>query len=207
MKNTKKKGFTIVELVIVIAVIAILSAILIPTFSNLVAKSKDAALQSNLRNAYTEYATEAAASEEYLELKNVAIKVSGSETFYAYDTDRNSFIQVDDNEDYSYGLIPLYVSSGNYVVCYDVCGLDAEFAIDLIRSSVYGSNWQSLDDPLDEPLEIEYNSATWVGTSENSAEIYWNGVLFAESVSVETDAETGDSRIVVSDTKDWTIFN
>ena len=32
MKNLKKKGFTIVELVIVIAVIAVLAAVLIPTF-------------------------------------------------------------------------------------------------------------------------------------------------------------------------------
>ena len=31
-----KKGFTIVELVIVIAVIAILAAVLIPTFANLI---------------------------------------------------------------------------------------------------------------------------------------------------------------------------
>ena len=35
MKNSNKKGFTIVELVIVIAVIAILAAVLIPTFSSL----------------------------------------------------------------------------------------------------------------------------------------------------------------------------
>lgn len=36
MKNMKKRGFTIVELVIVIAVIAILAAVLIPTFSNVI---------------------------------------------------------------------------------------------------------------------------------------------------------------------------
>lgn len=35
-----KNGFTIVELVIVIAVIAILAAVLIPTFSNLVKKAQ-----------------------------------------------------------------------------------------------------------------------------------------------------------------------
>ena len=39
MKHTNKKGFTIVELVIVIAVIAILAAVLIPTFSNLIKKA------------------------------------------------------------------------------------------------------------------------------------------------------------------------
>ena len=36
MINSRKKGFTLVELVIVIAVIAILAAVLIPTFGNLV---------------------------------------------------------------------------------------------------------------------------------------------------------------------------
>ena len=39
MKKSNKKGFTIVELVIVIAVIAILAAVLIPTFSGLVKKA------------------------------------------------------------------------------------------------------------------------------------------------------------------------
>ena len=39
-KRKNKKGFTIVELVIVIAVIAILAAVLIPTFSSLIKKAK-----------------------------------------------------------------------------------------------------------------------------------------------------------------------
>jgi prepilin-type N-terminal cleavage/methylation domain-containing protein len=41
--HKSKKGFTIVELVIVIAVIAILAAVLIPTFSNLVKKANQSA--------------------------------------------------------------------------------------------------------------------------------------------------------------------
>ena len=45
MINSKKKGFTIVELVIVIAVVAILAAVLIPTFSNLVKKANISADQ------------------------------------------------------------------------------------------------------------------------------------------------------------------
>lgn len=39
MKNSKRRGFTIVELVVVIAIIAILAAILIPTFSNITKKA------------------------------------------------------------------------------------------------------------------------------------------------------------------------
>lgn len=42
MNNSKKRGFTIVELVIVIAVIAILAGVLIPTFSSVVNKANQA---------------------------------------------------------------------------------------------------------------------------------------------------------------------
>ncbi len=43
MKTQTKKGFTIVELVIVIAIIAILAAVLIPTFSNLIRRANESA--------------------------------------------------------------------------------------------------------------------------------------------------------------------
>ena len=39
-KYSKKRGFTIVELLIVIAVISILAAVLIPTFSGIVKKAR-----------------------------------------------------------------------------------------------------------------------------------------------------------------------
>lgn len=49
MKN--KKGFTIVELVIVIAVIAILAAVLIPTFSGVIGKANVSARTQEFTNA------------------------------------------------------------------------------------------------------------------------------------------------------------
>ena len=54
IKRNNKKGFTIVELVIVIAVIAILAAVLIPTFAGIIRKaniSADTQLAKNLNNA------------------------------------------------------------------------------------------------------------------------------------------------------------
>lgn len=51
MKKLNKKGFTIVELVIVIAVIAILAAVLIPTFAAVVEKANRSAEMQNARNA------------------------------------------------------------------------------------------------------------------------------------------------------------
>ena len=55
MRKMNKKGFTIVELVIVIAVIAILSAVLIPTFSGVVDNSKKTAAVADAKAAYQQY--------------------------------------------------------------------------------------------------------------------------------------------------------
>ncbi len=57
MKKKLKKGFTLVELVIVIAVIAILSAVLIPTFGNVIQNANDSAAFSTASNALTKYTT------------------------------------------------------------------------------------------------------------------------------------------------------
>ena len=54
LKKTKnRKTFTIVELVIVIAVIAILAAVLIPTFSGIVSKSHQSSALQTARNSLT----------------------------------------------------------------------------------------------------------------------------------------------------------
>ena len=55
MRKNNKKGFTLVELVIVIAVIAILAAILIPTFTGVTKDAEEAALASEAKAIYTEY--------------------------------------------------------------------------------------------------------------------------------------------------------
>ena len=52
MKKFDKKGFTIVELVIVIAVIAILAGIMIPTFSSVTKSAEEAAVAANAAEAY-----------------------------------------------------------------------------------------------------------------------------------------------------------
>lgn len=54
-KRRNRKGFTIVELSIVIAVIAILAAVMIPTFSNIISKSNDAADRQNAKTVYSNY--------------------------------------------------------------------------------------------------------------------------------------------------------
>ncbi len=52
-RNNKKRGFTIIELTIVVAVIAILSAVLIPTFAAIIKKSRESADEQAVRNMNT----------------------------------------------------------------------------------------------------------------------------------------------------------
>ena len=54
MRKNNKKGFTIVELVIVISVIAILAAVLIPTFGGMVGKANTSKALQEAKNTYSE---------------------------------------------------------------------------------------------------------------------------------------------------------
>lgn len=79
MKN--RKGFTITELVIVIAVIAILAAVLIPTFTSIVTKANQSAALQEVRSAYSEYignnATSSPVTKAYVVVDGVTIQIDG----------------------------------------------------------------------------------------------------------------------------------
>lgn len=57
MENTKKnkKGFTLVELIVVLVIIAILAAVLVPTVSGYIKRANKTADQSAAKTAYTAY--------------------------------------------------------------------------------------------------------------------------------------------------------
>ena len=67
MKKNNRKGFTIVELAIVIAVIAILAGVLIPTFSGIVTKAKENAALQEARTIYTQYISYMIMDDEEIE--------------------------------------------------------------------------------------------------------------------------------------------
>lgn len=81
MKKSNKKGFTIVELVIVIAVIAILAAVLIPTFSNVVEKANESKDMQQARNAYENWLADEVGKANF-SMDKVDICIASGSHFY-----------------------------------------------------------------------------------------------------------------------------
>ena len=108
MKNLKKKGFTIVELVIVIAVIAVLAAVLIPTFVNLTRKaniSADTVLVKNLNTSLSSDAKEHKTMHDALEaakangydIAKIQTKANGNKILW--DSKNDCFVYLDSDKD------------------------------------------------------------------------------------------------------------
>ena len=75
MKKTlhNKKGFTLAELLIVVAIIAVLVAIAIPIFTSQLEKSREAVDLANIRAAYAEVASEGLLDDQYSGTKTVTV--------------------------------------------------------------------------------------------------------------------------------------
>lgn len=58
MKKKNNKGFTLAELLIVVAIIAVLTAIAIPVFTTQLEKSRESTDLANLRSAYAQVMTD-----------------------------------------------------------------------------------------------------------------------------------------------------
>ncbi len=104
----RKKGFTIVELVIVIAVIAVLAAVLIPTFVNLTRKanvSADTVLVKNLNTSLSSDAKEHKTMHDALEaakangydIAKIQTKANGNKILW--DSKNDCFVYLDTEKD------------------------------------------------------------------------------------------------------------
>lgn len=76
MKKTNKKGFTLAELLVVVAIIAVLVAIAIPIFSSQLEKSREAVDAANIRAAYAEVLSNKVSGETDTTLTSKKVKLT-----------------------------------------------------------------------------------------------------------------------------------
>ena len=167
MNRNTKKGFTIVELIIVIAVIAVLAAVLIPTFSNLIQKAneaKDTALVSNLNKA-------------------VAMDTSKNETVY------DVLTTVRENAGYDVGKInaaatnnEILWDSANNCFVYSVNG-EIKYIPDTEKTPV-GNQTYKFWKLSDKKADVEAGVYS----------IYWTGAALSE-ITAKTGFDAGDAQI------------
>ena len=131
MKHTNKKGFTIVELVIVIAVIAILAAVLIPNLSALVTKAnKSAAMQeakaamdNDLINANGDLANMenyVVSSSDTTDLKGKQVYIVN--TYSANDTNKSLYVASS-----SAKVLEKYASQQNVTAYYEIAAFNGKY--------------------------------------------------------------------------------
>lgn len=84
MKKNNNKGFTLMEMLIVVAIIAVLVAIAIPVFTNQLEKSREATDAANIRSAYAEVMAAALTGAKQADVTGNNITVTGDEGAYTY---------------------------------------------------------------------------------------------------------------------------
>ena len=97
-KLNNKKGFTLMEMLIVVAIIAVLVAIAIPVFNGALTKSKEAADVANIRAAYAEWQVKMLTENEAVPTDKTALMTSdGTETKLNYN-DKLTYTPAQDNK-------------------------------------------------------------------------------------------------------------
>ena len=112
-KKVRQKGFTVAELLVVVAIIAVLTAIAVPTFTGQLERSKEAADLSNIRSAYADAVAKYIDSEQVNTSVAVPdVKLSSSGALDKIDASDLPFDLPDD----------LNITKGTYSVTFDFSG-------------------------------------------------------------------------------------
>ena len=167
MKRTTKKGFTIVELVIVIAVIAILAAVLIPNISRLVKKAQISSDLSLVRNLNMALETESATMD--------------------YPTAYSAFQAVKEN---GYDIAKIEAKASNNQILYDEVNKCFAY-MNGSKLEYYPNSTKSDKTTPDYQLWAVYTDSTKAKDSKYS--VYWNGASGTEMTLSNAGFDAGDT--------------
>lgn len=79
--KSNKKGFTLVELIVVISILAVLALILVPSIIGYTAKAKDAVGKANAKSCYSQLVAKAASDEAFGSSSTVKITIDSKCTW------------------------------------------------------------------------------------------------------------------------------
>lgn len=92
MKKNNNKGFTLAELLIVVAIIAVLVAIAIPVFTSQLEKSREATDLANLRSAYAEQMTAILTWDGKSDIPDVSVTAKQAQAGWQSTADGKAYI-------------------------------------------------------------------------------------------------------------------
>ncbi len=111
MKKMNKKGFTLAELLIVVAIIAVLVAIAVPVFTAQLEKSREATDIANVRSAYAQVVA------TYLADGTAAsASVTATEQRASCQNPRNGSLAIQVNGTESNVAVPAVTKGGTYAI-------------------------------------------------------------------------------------------
>ena len=113
MKKNNNKGFTLAELLIVVAIIAVLVAIAIPVFSTQLEKSREATDMANVRSAYATLVADYLTNTSAATSKSIKVPVAQKES--GWKISPNNKLQTMIDGTISAVSVPA-ATSGNYTV-------------------------------------------------------------------------------------------
>ena len=116
MKKNNNKGFTLAELLIVVAIIAVLTAIAIPVFTAQLEKSREATDLANVRAAYAEQMTALLSWDGTAANLPAEIKVPVKQTQANWQCDGNEATTTIAEGKEGGGIAVTALTSGDYVV-------------------------------------------------------------------------------------------
>ena len=194
MKNNSKRGFTIVELIIVIAVIAILAAMLIPTFSELIRQTQEAkdtslvrelnvALRMDTDNAGHETMDQAvkAAAANGIDLSKHKATVPGNVILWDSENDLFAYYKVDkDGNNGEISYIPEYQPAKQLKDAYKFWTV----VTDIDGNSAYSQYLAGTDKTGDVVVTAGFDA----GDNTGIATVTYNGGSTAKNVIIRTNS-------------------